>query len=358
MGCLKYLLRKEVIQLCRNKFLPRLIFALPVVVMLVVPLVANMEVRGIRVALSDEDRSELSSRMRAALEASPYFKGGSAEDGGFDVAVSIPRGFENSVYDGSPMKIGIDANAVNATRGGLGSGYVMSALGVSLRNFLKEKGLAAGTAGDVSVRYFYNPTQDYRYYMIPAFIIILVMLVCCFIPALNLVLEKEKGTIEQINVTPVSPLEFTLSKLIPYWVTGLVVLSEGILTAGLVYGLWPAGNVGAIYLAAVLFALAMSGFAISVANGSDTMQQSIFVLFFFVMIFMLMSGLLTPLSSMPPWAQKLTLLFPTRHFVAAMRSLYLKGTSVSELGGVYLALSALAAAFCLLAALTYRKRQG
>ena len=137
-----------------------------------------------------------------------------------------------------------------------------------------------------------------------------------------------------------------------------MVLSEGILTAGLVYGLWPAGNVGAIYLAAVLFALAMSGFAISVANGSDTMQQSIFVLFFFVMIFMLMSGLLTPLSSMPPWAQKLTLLFPTRHFVAAMRSLYLKGTSVSELGGVYLALSALAAAFCLLAALTYRKRQG
>jgi ABC-2 type transport system permease protein len=112
-------------------------------------------------------------------------------------------------------------------------------------------------------------------------------------------LEKEKGTIEQINVTPVSRLEFTLSKLIPYWIIGLVVLTEGILTVGLVYGLWPVGSTGAIYLAAILFTFAMSGFAVTIANGSDTMQQSIFVLFFFVMIFMLMSGMLTPLGSMP-----------------------------------------------------------
>lgn len=213
------------------------------------------------------------------------------------------------------------------------------------------------SSGDISVRHFYNEALDYRFYMIPAFIIILVLLICCFIPALNLVVEKERGTIEQINVTPVSRFEFTLSKLIPYWLVGIVVLTEAILTAGLVYGLWPAGNAGTIYLAALLFALTMSGFAIAVANISDTMQQCIFVLFFFVMIFMLMSGMLTPLESMPQWAQWITVAFPPRWFVGIMRAVYLKGTTLAELAPNFLALLLLAIAFCSIAMLTYRKQR-
>lgn len=369
MKCLKFLLRKEIIQFRRNKFLPRLIFAFPILIMLIAPIVANMEVRGVNVAFVDCDHSAISRRVLSHLNASKHFMVkqvtadylfayGLLEAGRVDVIVSIPEGFEKSIMGGIVPKIKVDANAINATKGMLGSQYIMMTIASALSEVAAENGLSMSEDSDLaSVRYFYNETLDYRFYMIPAFIIILIQLVCCFIPALNLVLEKEKGTIEQINVTPVSRLEFTLSKLIPYWIIGLVVLTEGILTVGLVYGLWPVGSTSAIYLAAILFTFAMSGFAVTIANGSDTMQQSIFVLFFFVMIFMLMSGMLTPLGSMPRWAQWITVVFPPRYFIAILRAVYLKGTTVMELGVDYLALAGFAVVFCMVASLTYRKQE-
>ena len=367
MSALRFLIKKEFIQFRRNKFISRLVFAFPVVIMLIVPLVTNMEVRGVRVAVIDSDGSQLSRRMLSHIEASKNLHLQSVgsdynqayrclEDGKVDVIVSIPERCEQTLLQGQLPTIRVDANAVNATKSGLGSQYVVAAVGKAISEMGAENGMTL-SANDVSVRYFYNETLDYRFYMIPAFIIILVLLICCFIPALNLVIEKERGTIEQINVTPVGRLEFTLSKLIPYWLVGIVVLTEAILTAGLVYGLWPAGNAGTIYLAALLFALTMSGFAIAVANVSDTMQQCIFVLFFFVMIFMLMSGMLTPLESMPQWAQWITVVFPPRWFVGIMRAVYLKGTTLAELAPAFLALAALAVAFCSIAMLTYRKQK-
>jgi ABC-2 type transport system permease protein len=139
-------------------------------------------------------------------------------------------------------------------------------------------------------------------------------------------------------------------------VIGIIVVAEAIVTVGLVYGLWPEGNIGALFLASLLFSLVLSGFAVAVANRSDTMQQCIFVMFFFVMVFMLMGGLLTPISSMPEWAQEITTVIPTRYFINIMRAVYLKCTTMTELGVDYLALSGLAVAFCAVAALTYRKQ--
>lgn len=367
--CLKYLLRKEFIQFRRNKFLPRLLFVYPIAVMLIVPLIANMDVKGVNVAVVDKDASTLSQRVISHIRASGHFKlrlissdYDSAfrllEDGRVDVLVSLPEGFELSLARGVLPKVNIDANSVNATKSGMGSQYVVMTVARAISEMAQENGIGASfTQRDISVRYFYNETLDYRFYMIPAFVIILVLMVCCFIPALNLVVEKEKGTIEQINVTPVTKPEFILSKLIPYWLIGLVVMTEGILTAGLAYGLWPIGNAAAIYLAAIIFVLSMSSFALIVANGSSTMQQSIFVLFFFVMIFMLMSGLLTPVASMPKWAQRITLAFPTRYFIDILRAIYLKGTSIIELKADYLALTAFALVMSLSAAVSYRKQQ-
>ena len=184
----------------------------------------------------------------------------------------------------------------------------------------------------------------------------LLIMICGFLPSLNLVGEKEKGTIEQINVTPVGRLSFTLAKLIPYWIIGFVVLSFVMLIAGLVYGLWPDGSLGAIYLAAVLFILTMSGIGVTIANKSETMQQAMFVMFFFVMIFVLMSGLITPIDSMPAPAQGVTRLLPPRYFVDIMRAVYLKGTTIGELLPNYCALALFAVVFNTLAALTYKKQ--
>ena len=341
MGSLRYLLQKEFIQFRRNSFLPRVIFVFPLVIMLIAPQVANMDVKHVGARVKDNDNSSLSRQISSHIFATDYFTPGE------DVVITIPEGFERSLASGHPKKILIEANGINATKGSLGMQYALQSI---------ARAMGAQTGG-AAVKLMYNPTLDYRFNMIPAFIIILVLMVCCFIPALNIVLEKENGTIEQINVTPVSRLEFTLAKLLPYWLIGLVVVTEGILVAGWVYGLWPAGSVFALYFGAMLFTFAMSGFAVSIANRSDTMQQSIFILFFFVMVFMLMSGLLTPLGSMPRWAQVMAHFFPPTYFVRILRAIYLKGTLMDELAVNFWALAGFGIIFSILAALTYRKRQ-
>lgn len=186
--------------------------------------------------------------------------------------------------------------------------------------------------------------------------VVLLIIICGFLPALNLVSEKESGTIEAMNVTPVNRLTFVLSKLIPFWIIALLVVTVGMIVGWLVYGLVPEGNIGAIYLATILFSLVMSGLGISIANQSSTMLQSIFVMFAFIMIFQLMSGLFTPIRSMPQWAQFITYAIPPRYFIKIMRSVYLKGTTIAELWPQYTALASFASAILLLAALTYKKQ--
>ena len=193
--------------------------------------------------------------------------------------------------------------------------------------------------------------------MLPALIIILLLLNSCFLPLLNIMTEKEQGTIEQINVTPITRLEFILAKLIPYWVMAILLVAFSILLAWVFYGLFPVGSTGVIFLAALLFSLCMSGLAVTIANKSDTMQQAIFVIFFFAMIFILMSGLLTPIHSMPTLVQYITYTFPTRYVINIFRAVYLKGTLLSELRFDLLMLTLLAVFFNVLATITYKTQQ-
>ena len=233
--------------------------------------------------------------------------------------------------------------------------YVAQTIALSLKELNNEQS-PAEFSELVTIENRYNSTLNYRHYMIPALMIILFILICGFLPALSIVGEKESGSIEQINVTPVSRFTFILSKLAPYWIIGLFVLTIAMLVARFVYDLTPVGSIVAIYLGAILFILTISGFSLTIANFSDTMQQTMFVMFFFIMIFMLMSGLLTPIDSMPAWAQRFTLILPPRHFVEILRSVYLKGTSISELWMTYSALGGFAIVFNILAAVTYKKR--
>ena len=363
---LKALIIKEFLQIRRNPFLPRFILVFPIVVMLVIPWITTLDVRNISVTVTDDDRSQLSRRIVSDMEASRYisFEGLSMshadamallERGGTDVIIHIPRHFEKNVVTHMPCKINVSANAVNAVKGVIGMQYVMQCAGGSLAGCAVEEGAAPRTELTV-VRNRFNPTMNYRHYMIPAIMIMLLIILCGFLPALSLVGEKERGTLEQINVTPVSRLTFTLSKLIPYWIIGLLVLSIAMTIAWLVYGLVPAGALPIIYAGAFMFILAISGLGVAVANRSDRMQQTMFVMFFFMIVFILMSGLLTPISSMPQWAQNLTLLFPPRYFIEIMRSVYLRGVTFTDVIPQLLSLLGFAVVFNIAAALSYRKR--
>lgn len=360
------LLQKEFLQIRRNAFLPRLIVAFPILVMLLMPLIMTMDVRNVNVAIVDWDNSTTSRRIASHIEASEYLSLvaetshyattlQALEKGDVDVIVQIPDQFERNWEVATPDRISIVANAVNATKGGIGMQYVVQTIAMALREKQRDNS-PIDVSELITIENRYNPTLNYRHYMIPALMIILFILICGFLPALSIVGEKECGSIEQINVTPVSRMTFTLAKLVPYWIIGLFVLTVAMIVARLVYGVTPVGSLGSIYLGAMLFILTISGFSLTIANFSDTMQQAMFVMFFFIMIFMLMSGLLTPVDSMPEWAQKFTIILPPRYFIEILRSVYLKGTSLIELRYNYLALSLFAVFFNLLATLTYKKQ--
>lgn len=362
MRTLLLLLTKEFILFRKHRFLPKLAFIFPCMVILIIPLVTTMDVRHVGVAVVDHDGSMLARTVVADLDRSEFFSVASVAGydaalervrrGQSDVILEIPRDFQRSVDEGAVGRPHISANGVNGIKGTLGSRYVSQSV---MQSVAAYKQLDVPQA--VSVEYLYNPTLEYRNNMIPALMIMLLIMICGFLPALNLVSEKESGTIEQMNVTPVKTGIFVLSKLIPYWIIGLLDMSLAMLIALLVYGLAPAGSLWAIYLASLLFIFVMSGLGIIVANNSGRMSQSMFLMFFIVIVFVLMSGLYTPISSMPDWAQAITYALPPRYFIEIMRSIYLKATPLAALVPQMSMLGVFAVLINLLAILTYRKRQ-
>ena len=177
-----------------------------------------------------------------------------------------------------------------------------------------------------------------------------------FLSALNIVSEKEKGTIEQINVTPVPKYLFLLSKLIPFWIIGFILLTLAILVGWVIYGLTPLGNFGLIYLFAAVYLVAFTGFGLTISSISSTQQQAMLSAFFIMIIFVLLSGLFTPISSMPAWAQQITLFNPIRYFIEVIRMVYLKGSTFIDLQGHFVITCLFAVFFNVLAVISYRKQ--
>ena len=367
---LKYLIEKEFKQIMRNKFLPKLIFIFPIVMISVLPWAANMDVNDIRFVTVDSDNSPLSARLTGKIAGSGLFiESGSCssyeealvaiEQGDADIVIEIPEGFERGIVNGSYADVFIASNAVDGIRGALAA----SNMAAITRQFSEEldreqrydKSIAAAPKIEAVPRVMYNPSMDYKRFMVPALIVTLLTIIGGFLPALNIVSEKEKGTIEQINVTPVGRFTFIFSKLIPYWLIGFIVLSISILFAWIVYGIVPVGRLYNFYLLASLFLLVVSGFGLIISNHSGTMQQAMFVMFFFMLIMIMLSGLFTPVASMPDWALFITRFNPLRYFVEIMRMLFLKGSTLGALIHQISALAIFALVFNLWAVFSYRK---
>lgn len=367
---LKYLIEKEFKQIRRNTFMPRLIVMLPLVMMLITPWAANLEIKDLRLSVIDHDHSQLSRRLVQKVTSSGYFKLTdvsetndealhSVEAGTADVIVEIPLHFERDLLKEGSVPVMISANAVNGMKAGLGTQYLTSIVTDYATELREEAGLGGRASGvpqcTLIPHYRFNPHLDYKIFMVPALMVMLLTMLSGFLPALNIVGEKESGTIEQINVTPVSKTMFVLGKLIPYWIIGFVVLTLCMVIAALVYRLLPAGNLLLIYLFAAVYILVVSGMGLVVSNYSDTIQQAMFVMFFFMMILLLMSGLFTPISSMPDWAQAVTYANPLRYFIQVMRQVYLKSSSFADLLPQFVALCSFAVLFNTWAVLSYRK---
>lgn len=357
---LKYLIRKEFIQIKRNSFLPRLIMVFPIMIMCVMPWVMNMEVKNIVVDVVDNDHSTLSRHLVESVASSSYFhfngQQGTYEEAlhdiessKSDIALVIPPHFSRDLANGQQPQVLIAANAVNGTKGAIGSSYLTQIVTT------QAPPSASVLSSAISVLNLYNKHLDYKVFMIPALFAIIMMLMCGFLPTLNIVSEKETGTIEQMNVTPVSKWSFILSKLIPYWVIALFVITVCLLLSWLIYGITCQGSLLWVYVLAMLLALFFSSFGLIISNYSDTMQQAIFVMWFFVVILMLLSGLFTPTRSMPSWAYLTTYVNPMHYFIDAIRTVFVRGGGFADIAHQVGALAGFASVMGVWAVWSYRK---
>jgi len=367
---IKFLIEKEFKQILRNSFIPRLIIGMPLMIMLVFPWVANQEIKDLNLSVVDNDHSTYSERLVHKVTSSGYFHLKdisssndmalrSVELGKSDIILEIQSGFERDLVREGAANVMISANSVNGMKGGLGSSYLASIMS-DYANEIRGEWIQTDKKAIMPIitivpQNRYNTYLDYKVFMIPALMVMLLTMLGGFLPALNIVGEKEAGTIEQMNVTPVNKFTFILAKLIPYWLIGFIVLTICFILAALVYGLVPEGSLFTIYLFASIYILVVSGLGLVISNHSGTMQQAMFVMFFFMLIFILMSGLFTPITSMPDWAQSITIANPLKYFIQVMRMVYLKGSALGELTTQLLALLGFAFFFNIWAVLSYRK---
>lgn len=357
---LRYLIRKEFLQIRRNAFLPRLIIIFPIMMMCVMPWVMNQEVKNIRVDVVDNDRSTLSRLIVQSIEASSYFIFNGQkptyaaalrdiERMDADVVIVIPQHYSRDITQGRQPQVLIAANAVNGTKGSIGGAYLSQIVTAHVSPSL------TAIQSKVSTLFLYNKHLNYKVFMIPALFAMVMMLMCGFLPTLNIVGEKEAGTIEQINVTPVPKWAFILAKLIPYWTIALFIIVVCLVLSWLLYGITCQGPIGLVFVLAMLLALFWSSFGLIISNCSDTMQQAVFVMWFFVVCMLLLSGLFTPARSMPDMAYLTTYVNPMHYFVDAIRTVFVRGGGFDSIAHQIAALATIASLMMVWAIRSYKK---
>lgn len=364
---LRVLLEKEVTQLRRNSFLIKVCMIMPVAYLTLFPFVVDMDIKHINIAIVDADHSPISRRAIEKIRASTYFNlvvsspdytaaQAAIEKEEADVVLQIPQHFERHLTRGDGnAALFLAANAVNGSKGALGLSYLSALLGDLRREVAAERAILQPPSLTITPQYRFNRNLDYRSFMIPAMMGIVVTMLSCFLPALSVVMEKEKGTLEQMNVTPVTRTAFILAKLLPLWGLFLMAFTLALLISRIGWGIVPQGSLVLLYGVVFLGILAMSTLGIIVSNLCDTLQQAIFVMLFFAMFFILLGGLFTPIYSMPQWAQAITCFNPVRYFIEALRSIVLKGSTFADILPNVLALLGFFLLFLLLSVKTYKK---
>lgn len=345
MRTLRFLLRKEFRQIFRDKAIVAMIFFMPMVQLIIMPLAADYEVRNINLSVVDHDKSSYSQKLISKIVASGYFRlagynasfkeaFGLIESDKADLILEIPHDFERNLIREDHQKLFVAVNAINGTKASLGGSYLGSIIGdfnADIRmQLVTPPRFSQFPVIEVVASNWFNPVLNYKVFIVPGILAILVTMVGGFLSALNIVREKEIGTIEQINVTPIKKHIFILGKLIPFWVLANIVFTIGLLVARFVYGIVPVGSLLTLYAFISVYLLAVLGFGLLVSTFCDTQQQAMFIMFFFMMLFILLGGLFTSIDSMPEWAKLITRVNPVRYMIEVMRMVILKGSSFTD----------------------------
>jgi ABC-2 type transport system permease protein len=373
MRILYHIIKKEFIQIFRNKAILPIMLIAPIAQLIVLSYAADNEVRNVNLAILDQNHSTYSQRLIHKIEVSSRFilvdVPNSAEQadellqkGSVDVVLTIPPFFETEFDRDKSAELQLLVNAINGQQASMGAAY-LSTIVQSFNTELREEVIPVMLSTqrsiiskiDIQNSYWYNPDLNYKYFMIPGIMGELVTILVMLLTAMNIVREKEIGTIEQINVTPIKKWQFILGKMIPFLIIGLAILTVGLTLGKFIFDVPIRGNLAVVFLYCVFNIAAVLGLGLFISNISSTQQQAMFTTFFFVIIFILMSGLFTPIESMPKWAQYMTIPNPIAHFVHVMRSVLLKASGFTDVAYNFKATFVLAVLFNTMAILSYKK---
>jgi ABC-2 type transport system permease protein len=371
MRTLRFLLQKEFRQVFRDPAIIRIIFIMPSIQLLILPWAADYEVKNIQLSVVDHDHSQYSRQLTNKITSSGYFQLQDytasyaaamklVEHDDADLVLEIPANFEKKLIKENESTLFMAVNAINGVKANLGAAYLRSIVQdynrevrlkwVQLPRFSPELQI------NVTSSNWFNPSMNYKYFMVPGILVVLVTMVGSFLASLNIVREKEIGTIEQINVTPVKKHHFILGKLIPFWVLGLGILTIGLTIAWLAYGILPVGSFFVIYVFSAVYLLAVLGLGLLLSTYTSTQQQAMLLSFFLMMVFILLSGLYTSIDSMPDWARAITSANPVTYFIDVMRMVVLKGSGFSDISGHIFTMLGFAIVLNTWAVINYRKR--
>lgn len=368
MRTILYILQKEFLQIFRNRAMLPVIFVMPFIQLVILSNAATFEIRSVRLHVIDLDHTSASRHLLEKFAASGYFHivntSHHEEAGLHDLAdgtahfiLRIPHDFAQSLRSAGMAKVQLVINAEDGYSAGLIQSYAASVIesyaGAVQLELAPQSGPRPGV--DVSYAYWYNPELNYKTFMVPGILVLLVTLIGFFLSGMNVVREKELGTIEQLNVTPIRKYQFIVGKLLPFWFIALAELAFGLLLGYILYDLPMIGSLALIFGVAGVYLVAILGFGLFISTLTDTQQQAMFITWFFMVVFTLMSGLFTPIESMPKWAQTLTLFNPIAYFISIMRQVLLKGAGFGDIGRPFWSLCAYAVVMITLAVVRYRK---
>ncbi|MBO6525093.1 MAG: ABC transporter permease [Balneolaceae bacterium] len=360
MSTIRFLLRKEFLQIFRNKSMLPIIFVMPVIQLLVLSFAATYELKEVNFALVDMDRSIVSQQLITQMQATGYFElwdeytsteraVQEMDKGVVSLVMVIPKDFSNDFATGTKSEIQLIIDAVDGSTAGLIQSYASSIItefgrkrnGNAIVRIASVGGNLSKSINLISVNW-YNPQLDYLTYMVPGILVVLVSMIGLFLSGMNIVREREIGTIEQLNVTPLTKSQFMIGKLVPFWIIGMFDLLVGLALARFGFEIPFLGNLFTILIIAGIYLILIQALGLFISTITDTQQQAMFIAWFIMVVFILMGGLFTPIESMPGWAQDLTLGNPVAYFIKIMRMVLLKGAGWKEVLGMVLIMGSMA----------------
>lgn len=348
MKTIGYIIQKEFKQIFRNRGMLPIIFVMPFLQLIILSNAATFEVRNIKFSYIDHDKTSFSRALIQKFDASTYFNvitdfpdeelaSLAMLKGNVDVILEIPAHFERHLTKEKQADLSVIINAIDGAAAGVESVYINQIVRDYNKNarvdLMLPTDLMQITPKNITTipSFWFNETLNYKTFMVPGILVLLVTMITLFLSGMNIVREKEIGTLEQINVTPIKKHQFIIGKLFPFWILGLVLLTIGLIIAKLLFNIPIVGSIFLLYLYTSIYLLVILGIGLFISNFTDTQQQAMFISWFFMVIFILMSGLFTPIESMPNWAQFITKFNPIRYFVEVMRMVMLKGSNLSDI---------------------------